>query len=382
MVYRQTLTLNAALNPILPIITNIAVSGITMSSATITWTTDQLAGSLVEYGTTTSYGSSAADSALAANHRIILSSLTPATTYHFRVTSKNSYGISSSSDDNSFATPTNSITLVIISPSNNDTIPRSDILVKGAVTNLIGNETGVVVNGFIANVYGSEFVANHVPLVEGSNIITASARDTSGNIQTASVTVNAVTTGDCIRITPSVESGLSPLEATLTIDSPLDLANAKLTGIGPGEVEYLSTSAGEYTVRMITEGIYYWTDKVTDSSGNLYSDTVAITVLSKAEIDNLLRAKWEGMRSRLSSNDVEGALMFFDENAKEDYRDLFNVLSTMLSTVAQEMSDIQLIEYMPNAMIYDIQTTRDDIEYSFQLLFTQDENGLWKIKSF
>jgi hypothetical protein len=49
MVSGQTLTLNAALSPILPTITDIAVSGITKDSATITWTTDQLTDSLVEY---------------------------------------------------------------------------------------------------------------------------------------------------------------------------------------------------------------------------------------------------------------------------------------------------------------------------------------------
>ncbi len=48
----QTVTINAALNPILPVISNIGVSGITTNSATITWTTDQLTDSFIEYGTT------------------------------------------------------------------------------------------------------------------------------------------------------------------------------------------------------------------------------------------------------------------------------------------------------------------------------------------
>jgi hypothetical protein len=49
--------------------------------------------SLVEYGTTTAYGSSAADSALTTSHTIILGTLTPSTAYPLRVTSKNGYGI-------------------------------------------------------------------------------------------------------------------------------------------------------------------------------------------------------------------------------------------------------------------------------------------------
>ena len=80
----QAVTINAALNPILPVISNIAVSGITMNSATITWATDQLTDSLVNYGTTTAYGSSAADSTLTTSHTITISSLTHATAYHFQ----------------------------------------------------------------------------------------------------------------------------------------------------------------------------------------------------------------------------------------------------------------------------------------------------------
>jgi hypothetical protein len=88
------------------------------------------------------------------------------------------------------------------------------------------------------------------------------------------------------------------------------------------------------------------------------------------------------MRANLASGDIERALIPFDDSTKQDYRDLFNVLSTMLPTVAQDMSDIQLIEIMPNAVIYDIQTVRDGVTYSFQLLFTQDLNGIWRISSF
>jgi hemolysin D len=51
---------------------------------------------------------------------------------------------------------------------------------------------------------------------------------------------------------------------------------------------------------MVAEGIYYLTAKVTDSSGNLYTDTVAITVLPEAYLDGLLRGKWEAMRAKLA----------------------------------------------------------------------------------
>ena len=43
-------------------------------------------------------------------------------------------------------------------------------MVEGTVINDSGNETGVVVNGIIAHVYGNQFVAN-----DGHNTIVATA---------------------------------------------------------------------------------------------------------------------------------------------------------------------------------------------------------------
>ncbi len=90
---------------------------------------------------------------------------------------------------------------------------------------------------------GNEFVVNHVGLGAGTNTIQATATDTEGNTANTSIIVNANTTGEFISITANTESGISPLEVVLTIDSSLDLTNASLTHTGPGEVEFLSSDA-------------------------------------------------------------------------------------------------------------------------------------------
>ena len=100
----QTITINASLSPILPVISNINVTNITQDSATITWTTDQQTDSVVDYGTTTSYGRSESDPQLVTGHSVYITGLTPGTTYHFMVTSTNDLGFSSSSGDNTFDT--------------------------------------------------------------------------------------------------------------------------------------------------------------------------------------------------------------------------------------------------------------------------------------
>ena len=129
-------------------------------------------------------------------------------------------------------------------------------------------------------------------------------------------------------------------------------------------------------------GLYFPRVTVSDTQGNIYVETAVVHVLSREEMDALLKSKWGEMRTRLASGDIEGALFFFDESTKEDFRRLFNILSPVLQTIAQDISDIQFIEYIENAAIYDIYRIRNGIDYSFQLLFIKGSDGIWRIDSF
>ena len=274
------------------------------------------------------------------------------------------------------------ISISITSPNDGETIYRPDAMVQGTIINPFGNETGVVVNGILAIVHGDQFVANHVPLQEGENTITATATDTAGYTATASITINAVTTGDYIRLTAEDESGVSPLETTLRIDGSFSFTESSITDSGPGVVEFLSSSAEEYNIRTTTPGIYYFTADVTDDQSNTYTDTVAVLVLDQAVMDALLRGKWEGMRSALTQNDVDSAVSYFDSSTKDAYQTFFTGNPQLLAQMAQVLDDIQFVRTDDNMAEYDIRATKDGTEYSFYLLFIKDDKGLWKIKSF
>ncbi len=87
-----------------PIISGVSATNITTTGATINWTTNELADSLVEYGTTTSYGQTASGVSLAKSHSMIVSNLTASTFYHYRVKSKDAAGNPTTSGDSSFVT--------------------------------------------------------------------------------------------------------------------------------------------------------------------------------------------------------------------------------------------------------------------------------------
>jgi hypothetical protein len=93
-----------------PIITDVTVINITDDSATITWKTNESSTSYVEYGISTSYGSTNGDDWINSSHSVVLSGLTENTLYHFRVKSGDETGNIGLSSDLTFitqATPSN-----------------------------------------------------------------------------------------------------------------------------------------------------------------------------------------------------------------------------------------------------------------------------------
>ncbi len=83
-----------------PVITYVQSSGITHNSATITWNTDEISNSRVNYGTTIALGESEFDSSMVTSHSIVLLDLIPETTYFFEVESTDGDG-NMATDDNS-----------------------------------------------------------------------------------------------------------------------------------------------------------------------------------------------------------------------------------------------------------------------------------------
>ena len=80
--------------PLAPVISKLASANLTTTAATISWTTDVPSTSLVNYGTTTSYGLSVLNSNVTKAHTVTLTGLAPGTRYDFQVVSASPAGVS------------------------------------------------------------------------------------------------------------------------------------------------------------------------------------------------------------------------------------------------------------------------------------------------
>jgi hypothetical protein len=113
-----------------PTITNVNVISVSTISATISWTTDEVADSQVEYGLQPDkYFLSLTDPNLTLDHTVKVEgpALTLGTLYHFRVKSRDAAGNEGVSNDNIFQLKGYSVTIKIVDASNKP-IPDTQIL--------------------------------------------------------------------------------------------------------------------------------------------------------------------------------------------------------------------------------------------------------------
>jgi hypothetical protein len=88
-----------------PVISSVAMQSITVTSATVNWTTNEASDTQLEYGSSTAYGvlTPLATGKVTA-HSVLLSGLTSGTTYHVRVRSRDAAGNLATSPDRTFTT--------------------------------------------------------------------------------------------------------------------------------------------------------------------------------------------------------------------------------------------------------------------------------------
>jgi Glucodextranase, domain B len=129
--------------------------------------------------------------------------------------------------------------VMIDAPADGAITTESSITVNGLVNDIVvgtvnDQQAQVVVNGVPAQVANRTFLAPGIPLVMGSNTITATATDRSGNSATTSITVlrQPVTTPSLTIVSGNNQSGVigtqlpAPLVAKLTDATGQGVANA------------------------------------------------------------------------------------------------------------------------------------------------------------
>ena len=208
-------------------ISNLGSSNDTTTSASVSWQTNVPANSLVEYGATTSYGSATVlDSTMITNHQQNLSSLKPATTYHFRVHSTDASNNTAVSSDSTFSTTADTAapTVSITAPANGATVSGTVTVAANATDNVSVATVqfqldGASLGSAIATApYSASW--DTTKSTGGQHTLSAIARDAAGNSATSAnviVTVSAAAIAPAITTQPGNQTVTAGQTATFGV---------------------------------------------------------------------------------------------------------------------------------------------------------------------
>jgi hypothetical protein len=293
--YSFTTTGTAPANPA-PVISAINITNVTNTSATITWTTDQAASSLVNYGVTTTYTSSSAlNSSLVTAHSVTLTGLTLGTTYNFDVVSANSSGTSATSSNTTFTT-TGSAPAPVISAVSSSNVTSGTATITWTTDQAASSQ----VNYGLTTTYGSSSTLAPALVTSHSVILTGLTPDTKYNFDVFSANAaNTPTTSGNYTFTTQAASATPPAVSNVAFWgvtssgviiswSTNEMSNTAVaygTTTALGQLTPVQTaltdSHGVTLTGLAASTTYYFVAQSADSGGNTgYSTIYSFTTLA------------------------------------------------------------------------------------------------------
>ena len=185
-----------------------------------------------------------------------------------------------------------------------------------------------------------------------------------------------------IAIYCELSDGIAPLEVNLFVSHSFT-GTPKLDISGPGEPVINTESKREYRIRFDKEGIYTCRAEVTDEQGKTHSATHTIFVRTKKQLTDLLVSIWNKMKERLIAGNVDGAMEFFEESVRENYRHLFSQMAKKgkLAELAKSLPDPLFLKTEGPIAIFILKREEEGRLFGAELHFT-NVSDQWKILSF
>lgn len=349
-----------------PAISAITSTGITGISATITWTTNEASDTQVQYGTTSSYGSSTTrNTTMLTFHSQGLTGLSASTTYHFKVVSSDASGNLATSGDNTFTTaaPPDTTAPVISG------ITSSSITVTGAIITWATNETATSrVEYGTTTAYGLLSTLNSTPVTSHSRTLTGLSSattyhyrvistDTAGNTRLSSDNTFATTT--TLDTTPPVISNI----ATTGIASSSAVITWTTNEAATSEVDYGTGVPYDFTSSSLSPLVtnhsrsltglgslttYHFKIRSRDAAGNIVASTdqTFMTLVSSDTtgpvISNIAAGNMTGDSVVITWTTNESATTAVEYGPTTGYGNTTSVNATLLTDHTQTLSGLSI----------------------------------------
>lgn len=114
-----------------------------------------------------------------------------------------------------------------------------------------------------------------------------------------------------------------------------------------------------------------------------FADDKGTINMDRKEIEGQLRQIWTAMSAKGLSGDIEGALDYFVDGAKDRYRKIFKEMSeNKLKAVFSNISDFHLGSLSDRKAECGAIRIEGGKRYSYPVSFVRQDNGSWKIYGF
>ncbi|MBZ5538783.1 MAG: fibronectin type III domain-containing protein [Acidobacteriia bacterium] len=265
-----------------PVISAISTSTITLTGATINWTTNEASDTQVDYGTSASYSSTTTlNTSLVTSHSAALSGLTVSTLYHYRVKSRDAAGNLATSADSSFTTAAD-VTPPLV-PTGLSASATSSTQINLSWTASTDN---VAVTGYrifrnatqVATTAGTSFQDTGLT-PSTSYSYTVSAYDAAGNTSALSTAASATTQAPPDTTPPVISavtaSSITSSDATVTwttdepADSQVDYGTTTAYGNSTTLDAARTTAHSQLLSGLVAGTTYHFRVKSLDAAGNL-----------------------------------------------------------------------------------------------------------------
>ncbi len=271
------------------------------------------------------------------------------------------------------------LNLSVTSPIDGITINEDTILVTGTYSGPPG--TAVIVNGRTACTDSTNFYANNIPLVPGSNTlyISASIRDglrvdlTQTITSTGATPVTVQTDAPCGYAPHAVEFGLTNNMGNAIVQIQADFD-------GDGTID-LSTSDPSVALShtYAPPGVYQALFTIDEQSGAQYTARQTIVVSDLTNIDAQLRLVYNTMLDRLRVGAIDGALNQLTLQMQDNFKPVFQALGANLTAAVDQLGRISSGRISENLALYTVLRDENGTKMAYPVYMLRGNDGVWLI---
>ena len=270
----------------------------------------------------------------------------------------------------------------ITSPAEGSIVNGPQLLVRGTYPAAFGADVAVTVNGQRAQIGSGGFAAliRVDPLVTSLTAVAKNVAGTTLGDDTIAVTIQG-SADPPLHLAASPPAGIPPLAVELTLASTVAVGQIAIDQDGDGDTEFQGTTLEGLRFTYTQPGVYLATATVTGLAGTERASAI-IQVFDRAELEQLLQAKWLAMKNRLRTGDVAGAVQFISTGARDRYRTAFEAIAADLPEIDSILTPITLVRVWGPEVTFEMQRSDAGVVKNFEVRFGVDNDGFWRITAF